>query len=78
MQQTGFMSLKEKTAIGLKAIELRKQGKEEEWLQTMKSMPLPSYLAKWAKKRLGADFLINGGWNLAEADAEYGQDWLIK
>jgi hypothetical protein len=78
MQQAETMSLHEKLAIGVKAIELKKQGKFEEAMLLEKSIPLEPYLAKWAKKRLGADFLINQGWNLSEAEAEYGSDWLTR
>jgi hypothetical protein len=78
LPQAQAMSLDEKTAIGLKALELKKQGKMEEYEQTMKSMPMPPYLAKWAKKRLGVNFLKDGGWNMDEANAEYGSDWLNK
>jgi hypothetical protein len=39
---------------------------------------MPPYLAKIAKEKIGADFLINGGWNLSEAEAEFGSDWLVK
>jgi hypothetical protein len=44
----------------------------------MKSLPMPPYLAKFVKEKIGADFLIDGGWNLAEADAEYGYSWITK
>jgi len=30
------------------------------------------------KEKMGVDFLINGGWNLSEAEAEFGQGWLSK
>jgi hypothetical protein len=78
MPQAETMSLHDKLALGVKAIELKKQGKLEEAMRIEKSIPLPPYLAKWAKKRIGADFLINQGWNLSEAEAEYGKDWLNK
>ena len=78
MPQAQTMSLHEKLAIGMKAIELEKQGKLEEAQKLERSIPLPPYLAKWAKKRLGAEFLIENGWNLSEAEAEYGSDWLTK
>jgi hypothetical protein len=39
---------------------------------------MPPYLAKIAKEKIGSDFLINGGWNLSEAEAEFGKDWLTK
>jgi len=41
-------------------------------------MPMPPYLAKVAKEKIGINFLINGGWNLSEAEAEFGQNWLNK
>jgi hypothetical protein len=72
------MTLDEKIAIGLKALELEKQGRMEEFEKTMKSMPMPPYLAKFVKEKIGADFLIDGGWNLTEADAEYGSSWIAK
>jgi hypothetical protein len=72
------MTFDEKIAVSLKALELEKQGKTEEFERTMKSMPMPPYLAKFAKDYLGSDFLITGGWNLSEANAEYGPGWLIK
>jgi hypothetical protein len=78
MPQAETMSLHDKLAIGVKAIELKNQGKFEEAMRIEKSIPLPPYLAKWAKKRLGADFLINQGYNLSEAEAEYGSDWLTR
>jgi hypothetical protein len=72
------MTLDEKFAIGLKSIELEKQGKIEESIRVHKQIPLPPYLAKFAKEKMGVDFLINGGWNLSEAEEEYGPDWLNK
>jgi hypothetical protein len=70
------MTLDEKLAIGMNAIEQKNQGNLDEYERISKTIPLPPYLAKWAKDHLGVDFLIEGGWNLAEADAEYGSDWL--
>jgi len=78
MPQAQVMSLHDKLAIGMKAIELEKQGKFEEADKLEKSIPLPAYLAKWAKKRFGAEALIGTGWNLSEAEAEYGIDWLTQ
>jgi len=78
MQKAPIMSLEERVAICLEAIELRKQGKLEESERVRKQVPLQPYLAKFAKEHFGADFLIQYGWNLAEADAEFGPDWLTK
>ena len=78
MPQAQPMSLHDQLAIGMKAIELEKQGKFEEAEKLEHTIPLPAYLAKWAKKRFGAETLVKTGWNLSEAEAEYGSDWLTK
>jgi hypothetical protein len=78
MQQTQTMTLHEQLAIGVKAIELKKKGKIEEALKLEKTIPLAPHLAKWAKKRFGAEALIKTGWNLSEAEAEFGSDWLTQ
>jgi len=70
------MTLDKKLAIGCKAAELRKAGDKEGASSIIRSIPMPSYLAKIAKEKIGVDFLINGGWNLAESEAEFGSDWL--
>jgi len=72
------MTLDEKLAIGCKAAELRKAGDREGYMRLMKTVPIPHYIAKVIKEKVGADFLIKEGWNLAEAEAEYGNDWLDK
>jgi hypothetical protein len=76
MPQAQLMSMQEEADILLKALELKKKGKMEESDRMMKQIPLPPYLAKFVKDYFGADCLIGLDWNLAEADAEYGPDWL--
>jgi len=76
MLQSQPMTLDEKLAIGCKAAELRKAGDEEGYIRLMKTVPLPPYLAKAAKETIGVDFLINGGWNLSEVEAEFGPSFL--
>ena len=71
-----LMSEQEKAAIARKSRELLDEGREEEAAALRKTIPLTPYLAKYWKEKMGAKFLINGGWNLAEAEAEYGQGWL--
>jgi hypothetical protein len=78
MPQNQTVTLHEHLEVGVKVIELEKQGKFEEAPALLHTMPLPAYLAKWAKKRFGAEALIETGWNLSEAEAEYGTDWLNK
>jgi hypothetical protein len=70
------MTEKEKAAIMMKSIDLRNSGNEAEAHALIATIPLPPYLAKTAKKCFGTDFLIKGGYNLSEAEAAFGTDWL--
>jgi len=76
MPQNQTMTLDEKLAIGCKAAELRKAGDEEGAMRLMKTVPMPPYLAKVMKEKVGVDYLINSGWNLSEAEAKFGNNWL--
>jgi len=78
MTQTQTMTLDEKLAISNKAFSLLDAGDREGYMRLIKTAPMPPYLAKVAKEKIGADFLINGGWNLSEAEAEFGKNWLSK
>jgi hypothetical protein len=78
MPQIETMTLDEKLAISCKAAALRKAGDREGASRLIRTAPMPSYLAKVFKEKVGADFLIDGGFNLSEAEAEFGQDWLTK
>ena len=72
------MTLDEKLAISNKALDLLDAGDREGYTRLIRTAPMPPYLAKVAKKTMGAEFLIQGGWNLSEAEAEFGPDWLSK
>jgi hypothetical protein len=72
------MSLDEKLAISRRAFELLDAGDREGYMRTMKTAPMPPYLAKVYKEKVGVKELIEGGWNLSEAEAEFGEDWLSK
>jgi hypothetical protein len=72
------MTLKERLAIAVRSIELEDAGQPEEADKVWKQMPLDPFWAKYAKEHYGPDFLIKGGYNLAEAEAEYGKDWLTQ
>jgi hypothetical protein len=79
MSQTAqTMTLHEKLALGVKSIELEKQGKFEEAKKVLRHTPLPPDLAKVYKEHIGGDALFKSGWNLSEAEAEYGSDWLTR
>ena len=70
------MTLDEKLSISLKAFALLDAGDKEGFRRLIRTAPKPPYLAKVAKKTMGVEFLIQGGWNLSEAEAEFGSDWL--
>jgi hypothetical protein len=76
MPQIETMTLDEKLTISCKAAELRKAGDKEGALRLMKTAPMPSYIAKVIKEKVGLDCLLNLGWNLSEVEAEYGSNWL--
>jgi hypothetical protein len=76
MPQTQTMTLDEKLAISNKACALAEAGDHDGYIRIMKTAPMPPYLAKILKEKVGVDYLINEGWNLSEAEAEFGQNWL--
>ena len=74
MPQT--MTFEEKLAISNKACALSAAGDNEGYSRLMRTIPLPPYLAKIGKEKLGADFIKKSGWNLSEAEEEFGHNWL--
>jgi hypothetical protein len=70
------MTLDEKLDISNRALDLSDAGDREGYTRLIRTAPMPPYLAKVMKEKMGADFLINGGYNLSEAEAEFGQGWL--
>jgi hypothetical protein len=72
------MTIGEKLDLRMKSLELEKQGNLEEADRVRKQVPLQPYLAKFYKDHLGLDALLKTGWNLSEAEAEFGSDWLAK
>jgi len=71
-----LMSEDEKVAVMMQVVALRNAGKVEESRALAKTMPIPPFLAKFAKEHGQTDYLKSSGWNLAEAEAAFGQDWL--
>jgi len=70
------MTKKEQLTILAKAAELHREGKEAESMALTKTVPMPPFWAKIMKEKVGVDYLIKSGWNLSEAEAEFGQGWL--
>ena len=76
MPQT--MTLDEKLAISNKALDLLDAGDREGYSRLIRTAPMPPYLAKIYKEKVGVEPLLRGGWSLSEAEAEFGPDWLNK
>jgi hypothetical protein len=78
MPQAQTMTLDEKLAISNKAFTLLEAGDREGFSRLLRTAPMPPYLAKIYKEKVGVKQLIESGWNLSEADAEFGPDWLSR
>ena len=76
MPQAQTMTLDEKLAISNKALDLWEAGDTEGYDRLMKTAPMPPYIAKVIKEKVGLDCLLKLGWNLSEVEAEYGSNWL--
>ena len=72
------MTLDEKLAISNKAFALMEAGDEEGGRRLLRTAPMPPYLAKIYKEKVGVKPLLEAGYNLSEAEAEFGPDWLSK
>jgi len=78
MPQTQTMTFDEKLAISNKAGELWKAGDYEGYDRLIKTIPLPPYLAKVMKEKVGMEFFTRYNWNLSEVEAEFGHDYISK
>jgi len=76
MPKAQTMTDEEKVDTAYQASMLSRAGDKEGYSRLIRSIPMPPYLAKVFKEKVGADFLIDAGYNLSEAEAEFGKDWL--
>jgi hypothetical protein len=74
--ESKLMTEREKADIFMKSMELQNAGNKDEAKALRRTMPMKPYLAKFIKEKLGTEVLLELDWNLAEAEAEFGQDWL--
>jgi hypothetical protein len=65
------MTLDEKLAISNKACALLEAGDREGYDRLTKTIPLPPYLAKVMKEKVGMEFFTRYNWNLSEVEAEF-------
>jgi hypothetical protein len=70
------MSLHERLVNLNKVRDLREAGKFEEARTLNLSIPLPPWLAKVFVEITSPEFVRNSGYNLSEAEAEFGSNWL--
>ena len=75
-ENSKLMTEHEKADTIVKSIEMHKAGQIDKADELRRTVPLQPWLAKFIKEKLGASFLIDNGYNLAEAEVEYGPDWL--
>jgi hypothetical protein len=78
MTQAQTMTFDEKLALSNQACLLLDAGDREGYNRIMRTIPMPPYLAKIYKEKVGVEYLTNGEWNLSDAEAEFGKDWLSK
>jgi hypothetical protein len=72
------MTLDEKLAISNKALALWEAGDNEGYDRLMRTVPLPPYIAKIMKEKVGMEFFTRFNWNLSEVEAKFGPDFISK
>jgi len=71
-----MMTDEEKIDRAYQSALLSQSGDEEGSIRLLRSIPMPPYLAKVYKEKVGVKELIESGWNLSEAEAQFGPNWL--
>ena len=74
--ESKLMTEREKADIFMRSFEIQDAGQKDEAQALRRTVPMSPWLAKFIKENLGAETLLELDWNMAEAEAEYGQDWL--
>jgi hypothetical protein len=72
------MTIEEKIDIGCKAVELKNAGDQKGYERLMKTIPVPPFIVKVIKEKLGVEYILKDEWNLSEAEAEFGTAYLSK
>ncbi|MDR3299679.1 MAG: hypothetical protein LBU43_06680 [Candidatus Accumulibacter sp.] len=58
------------------SLEAAARGDAAEESRLIRLLPLAPHLAKVAKEMWGKEYLLQEGYDLSEADAAFGADWL--
>ena len=78
MPQAQFMTDIEKIDTAYRAALLRRAGDHEGFSRLTRTIPMPPWLAKIIKEKVGIEYFERYDCNLAEVEAEFGSDWLSK
>jgi len=78
MPQAQFMTDIEKIDTAYQACLLRRAGDNEGFERLTRSIPMPPWLAKIIKEKVGLEYFERYDCNLAEVEAEFGPDFLSK
>ena len=74
--ESKLMTEREKADIMMRSFEIQDAGDKEEAQALRRTIPMKPWLANFIKEKLGTETLLELDWNMAEAEAEYGSDWL--
>jgi hypothetical protein len=78
MVEQKLMTPEEKSRVYTEAYLLKKAGKIEEAKALEKTIPFQPWAAAFIKKYVGLDDLLSLNLNLAEAEKEYGKEFLTR
>lgn len=66
------LTMEEKTEIIKASLEASEAGDEEEELRLLRMLPMAPHLAMAAKEVYGVDYVKGSGWDLSDANEEFG------
>jgi len=70
------LTLEEEAKIIRASLEAADAGNEEEELRLLRMLPLAPHLAMAGKEVYGAEYMKTAGYDLSEANEEFGDGWL--
>ena len=70
------MSLEERAQLISASLAAGKAGNKDEEIRLMRKLPLAPHLAMAAKEMYGKEYLLEHGYDLTDANEEFGNDWL--
>ena len=74
----GKLTKEERAKILRASLDAADAGDEEEELRLLRMLPLAPHLAMAGKEVFGVEHMKNAGYDLSEANEEFGDGWLDK